>query len=103
MISILSKFRRPETVKSQAFSGNPLKLLPAQSNYPIPAPVCNPMRQPAVRHTQTDRNSRADKSQGGSTRYPLICVAQGNCMDKGEPSNRRTFLQAKGGELYPWH
>lgn len=44
-------------------------------------------------------NPNRDKSQLGSTRYPVICVAYGNCMDKGEPSNRREFLLAKGGEL----
>ena len=44
-------------------------------------------------------NPNRDKSQLGSTRYPVICVAYGNCMDKGELSSRREFLLAKGGEV----
>ena len=98
MISLLSKFRRATTINgSPSRESSPVRTL--RNRIIQHATACNATsdRIPAVRHTHTDRNSWADKSQGGSTRYPVICVAKGNCTDKGEPSNRRTFLQAKGG------
>jgi hypothetical protein len=98
MISLLSKFRRPRPRQSEP-SRESRSRRTLRTRMIRHATNCDnkPRAASCGVFERSDRNSNRDKSKLGSTRYPAILVAQGNCTDKGELSNLLGFLQAKGG------
>ncbi len=97
MISLLSKFKRPETVKSQAFSGYPLKYAPGAVELSHSCDDMQPLAVSCGVFERFYRNSNREKSDGGPTRCPVISVAHGICMTKAAPSNLLSPAWPKAG------
>lgn len=98
MISLLSKVEGPElSTPSLRYLVSGCASHQMRKFYHEFARILQEAPFPAVLIPHSTETRSRQKSQLGSTRYPVICVALGNCTDKGEPSNRRAILQAKGG------
>ena len=99
MISLLSmtKPRLQNVLGSRGFSGRWFATDSSETSLTRPFPL-NPsqLRSSGVLE-RSDRNSDRDKSEGGSTRYPVISVANGTCKAKAALSNLLTPAWPKAG------